>query len=324
MASKVDLATFLRGDDDGIEAGLHAWASGKEVAEVKGSLRVLLRFFPPGSSGYMKTSDFVVDSVDTFDANNVVTRVEADIQEKVGSNPIGRMHFFLYGKVNGQHTTLFQRQRRIVPVEEDSGSLERAMLLNRVNSLENLTLEMGKTNAAIIQSLAAQNAELIKGIGVLATTRTATTSAADASSWASIVGMAIVLVGVPVFQKTIGLPVGASLDDTITAGRIAMSRLMGWINNEKRAEEAERGEIDGRPEAPEGAATKQITDAMPEDLRPVHELMRDLMQNPEYRETVVKNMAADPNLSEAIRKTYIKAEEERIMKMNKPKDKPGS
>jgi hypothetical protein len=303
MASKVDFDEYLHGEG-GVDAGLRGMLVTKQYEASKGPYTIVLRFYPPGSSGYSKAAEIKIANRSVFDVGAIVSQIEKQVAESLGDSPIGRMHLIMSGA--GGAGVMFQRQRQIAPSADNNGNLSIDMLRGELSAtramLQALFDKFGGAFAAQTGLIGAQ----AQALAAIATQRSVSSSAADAGGLHGLLGMVALVFAYPMIKESMGLPKDATAEDVVKAVQVSVRR---WGASEERgikadAEVPKIPESAVDPDAPPGEP-KQITTSGEIDVGALLSRMKD---DPGWRDDVLKKALEDPEFQKAATLAFVRSQ----------------
>lgn len=303
MASKVDFDEYLHGEG-GVEAGLRAMLVTKQFEESEGPYLLVLRFYPPGASGYTKAAELRVANKSVFDVDAIVRELEKQVVESLGDSPIGRMHLLFSASGSG---VLFQRQRQIAPSADSNGNLSIDLLRSELSATRAMLMGMFEKVGGAFSAQTGLIGIQAQTISVLATQRSVSSSAADAGGLHGLLGMVALVFAYPMIKEAMGLPKDANAEDVVRAVQVSVKR---WTNAEQRALTAGQQE-DTPPKLPDGALEssderKQITEA-PSEFD-VGSLLAKMKADPAWRDEVVAEAMKDPEFQKAATLAFVRSQ----------------
>lgn len=226
MGTATDLDDLLFGEK-GVEAAFtDKLAKGPTDDDpLVGPFQVEAHYWPPNASTHTTVSEFPIGDRAGLNVQNVMSKLHADITEVVGPAPIGRMRIRIWEDKRKSYPLV--KRIRTLTAPGAAQDITHQMLLRRVTQLESRDAEMFR-----IMSENNANAFLMAGkfaeeLRQAATIRTATTAASDIGSVVAIVGLGVLLLGLPAIKRMLKLPPDATMQDVYIAAQGALMRQGG-------------------------------------------------------------------------------------------------
>lgn len=303
MASKVDFDEYLHGEG-GVEVGMQDMLNTKLYIESEGPYLLVLRFYPPGASGYSKAAEIRIANKSVMDVSAVVSDLEKQVKETLGDSPIGRMHLLFSGSGVG---VIFQRQRQIAPSADSNGNVSVDLLRGELSAMRALfTAVLDKLGGAFAAQTGLIGTQA-QALAAIATQRSVSSSAADSGGLHGLLGMVALVFAYPMIKESMGLPKDANAEDVVKAVQMSVRR---WGNAEARglkADEAPPPSIPSGVVDSEGEKTPAQITEQPAGID-VPALLARLKSDPAWRDEVLKKALEVPEFKEAATLAFLRSQ----------------
>lgn len=209
MASRTDLAGFLRDDTPSLGSLLHeAIARG----EFEGAWRATGNFQSFGTTSSPNVCKADGGGLEVAGIENLLSNLEAQIVERLGHDPRGKLRVRVYEAGNSMVPNVdLSRLLDVNVYSEEEGDPRqlRAQLVEERNENFRLRAQLADLHGHLLaqaQIMGTMASESMKNLAQVGTVRAQITAAGDAGQLNSAVGVLVLMMGLPLLRETFDLP----------------------------------------------------------------------------------------------------------------------